>query len=35
VDTPPPQLGRDNDGILAELGYDDAARAKLRAAGTI
>jgi crotonobetainyl-CoA:carnitine CoA-transferase CaiB-like acyl-CoA transferase len=35
VDTPPPQLGRDNDAILAELGYDDAARAKLRASGAI
>jgi crotonobetainyl-CoA:carnitine CoA-transferase CaiB-like acyl-CoA transferase len=35
VDTPPPTLGRDNDAILAELGYDDAACAKLRAAGVI
>ena len=35
VDTPPPSLGRDNDAILAELGYDDAARAKLRASGAI
>lgn len=35
VDMPPPTLGRDNDAILAELGYDDAARAKLRAAGAI
>jgi crotonobetainyl-CoA:carnitine CoA-transferase CaiB-like acyl-CoA transferase len=35
VDTPPPQLGRDNDAILAELGYDDAARDKLRASGAI
>jgi crotonobetainyl-CoA:carnitine CoA-transferase CaiB-like acyl-CoA transferase len=35
VDTPPPPLGRDNDAILAELGYDEAARQKLRAAGAI
>jgi crotonobetainyl-CoA:carnitine CoA-transferase CaiB-like acyl-CoA transferase len=35
VDTPPPPLGRDNDAILAELGYDEAARQELRAAGAI
>ena len=35
VDTPPPQLGRDNDAILAELGYDAAAREKLRTTDAI
>jgi crotonobetainyl-CoA:carnitine CoA-transferase CaiB-like acyl-CoA transferase len=35
VDTPPPPLGADNDAILAELGYDAAARDKLRASGAI
>jgi crotonobetainyl-CoA:carnitine CoA-transferase CaiB-like acyl-CoA transferase len=35
VDTPPPLLGADNDAILAELGYDDLAREKLRASGAI
>jgi crotonobetainyl-CoA:carnitine CoA-transferase CaiB-like acyl-CoA transferase len=32
VDAPPRALGADTDAILAELGYDDAARAALRAA---
>ena len=30
VDAPPRPLGADTDAILAELGYDDAARAALR-----
>ncbi|MEO3471863.1 CaiB/BaiF CoA-transferase family protein [Roseomonas sp. CAU 1739] len=30
IDTPPRELGADTDAILAELGYDDAARAALR-----
>lgn len=32
---PPPTLGQHTDEVLAELGYDDAARAALRASGTI
>ena len=33
--TPPPTLGADTDAVLDELGYDAAAIAALRAAGTI
>ncbi len=35
VDTPPPVLGRDNDAILAELGYDAETIERLRAAKVI
>jgi crotonobetainyl-CoA:carnitine CoA-transferase CaiB-like acyl-CoA transferase len=35
VDAPPRPLGADSDAILAELGYDDAARAALRRSGAI
>ncbi|HEX3176653.1 MAG TPA: CoA transferase [Methylomirabilota bacterium] len=35
VDRPAPLLGQDNDTILAELGYDAAARHALRTAGVI
>jgi formyl-CoA transferase len=34
-DRPAPTLGEDTDAVLAELGYDPAAIAKLRRAGTI
>lgn len=35
VDAPPRPLGADSDAILAELGYDDAARAALRRTGAV
>ncbi len=35
VDAPPRALGADTDAVLAEHGYDEAARAALRAAGAI
>lgn len=35
VDAPPHALGADTDAILAELGYDDAARAALRASHAV
>ena len=35
VDAPPRPLGADSDAILAELGYDDAARAALRRSGAV
>jgi crotonobetainyl-CoA:carnitine CoA-transferase CaiB-like acyl-CoA transferase len=35
VDAPPRPLGADSDAILAELGYDEAARAALRAGGAV
>lgn len=35
VGTPPPALGADNDTILAELGFDPAAIAEMRARGEI
>lgn len=35
VDAPPRGVGADTDAVLAELGYDDAARAKLRASRAI
>ncbi|MBR0649421.1 CoA transferase [Roseomonas terrae] len=35
VDAPPRELGADTDAILAELGYDDAARDALRASNAI
>jgi crotonobetainyl-CoA:carnitine CoA-transferase CaiB-like acyl-CoA transferase len=35
IDAPPRPLGADTDAILAELGYDDAARAALRATRAI
>jgi len=35
VDTAPRPLGADTDAILAELGYDDAARAALRASHAV
>lgn len=35
VRTPPPRLGQDTDAILAELGYDAARSAELRASGAI
>ena len=31
----PPLLGEHNDGVLAELGIDDARMARLRAAGSV
>ena len=31
----PPALGEHTDRVLEELGYDDAARARLRAEGAI
>jgi len=31
----PPSIGEDTDGLLAELGYDDARRATLRSSGTV
>ena len=35
VDAPPRPLGADSDAILAELGYDDAARAALHRSGAV
>lgn len=35
IRTPPPLLGEHTDEVLAELGYDEAARASLRRAGVI
>jgi len=35
VTSPPPRMGADTDAVLAELGYDAAAIAKLRAAAVI
>ncbi len=35
IRTPPPMLGQDTDEVLAELGYDPAAIAKLRADGVV
>jgi crotonobetainyl-CoA:carnitine CoA-transferase CaiB-like acyl-CoA transferase len=35
IDAPPRRLGADTDAILAELGYDDTARAALRATRAI
>jgi crotonobetainyl-CoA:carnitine CoA-transferase CaiB-like acyl-CoA transferase len=35
VDRPAPLLGQHNDEILAELGYDPAARAHLRTIGAV
>ena len=35
IDAPPHPLGADTGAILAELGYDDAAQASLRASGAI
>jgi crotonobetainyl-CoA:carnitine CoA-transferase CaiB-like acyl-CoA transferase len=33
--TPPPQLGADTAALLEQLGYDDAAVARLRATGAV
>ncbi len=35
VDAPPRPLGADTDAILAEFGYDEAARQSLRDAGAV
>jgi crotonobetainyl-CoA:carnitine CoA-transferase CaiB-like acyl-CoA transferase len=35
VDTPPPTLGRDTDGVLSEIGYSGAEIAALRAGGVV
>jgi crotonobetainyl-CoA:carnitine CoA-transferase CaiB-like acyl-CoA transferase len=31
IESPPPEMGQDNDAVLGELGYDAAAIAELRA----
>ena len=35
IHRPPPVLGADTDELLGELGYDEPAVAKLRAAGAV
>jgi crotonobetainyl-CoA:carnitine CoA-transferase CaiB-like acyl-CoA transferase len=35
ADTPPPELGADTDGVLAEIGYSEGDIAELRGAGVI
>jgi crotonobetainyl-CoA:carnitine CoA-transferase CaiB-like acyl-CoA transferase len=35
ADTPPRTIGADTDAVLRELGYDDAALARLRASGAV
>jgi crotonobetainyl-CoA:carnitine CoA-transferase CaiB-like acyl-CoA transferase len=35
ADTPPPELGADTDGVLAEIGYSEGDIAELRDAGVI
>jgi crotonobetainyl-CoA:carnitine CoA-transferase CaiB-like acyl-CoA transferase len=35
IDRAPPTLGEHTDAVLAELGYDEASRARLRASGVV